>query len=248
MVKFFESINDDLRDWALKQSAFWTASAPLAGKHVNCSPKGVLQSAFSILGPNQVAYVDLTGSGAETISHLYENGRIVVMFNSFDSAPRILRFWCSGHVIEKTDPRFQPLLVKMSADRFSAVRAIILLDVWKVATSCGYGVPVLETTSGTDGQTTAFLKDRDTIIRWGDNKARQGKVDEYQAEWNARSLDGLTGLKTARKMRGEKWLWLGDIQAFARRVVSTQDVLLVGVLVGAMIGAMAMRIVPKLMA
>lgn len=109
-------------------------------------------------------------------------------------------------------------------------------------------MPVLETTSGTDGQTTAFLKDRDTIIRWGDNKARQGKVDEYQAEWNARSLDGLTGLKTARKMRGEKWLWLGDIQAFARRVVSTQDVLLVGVLVGAMIGAMAMRIVPKLMA
>lgn len=95
----------------------------------------MLQSAFSILGPNQVAYVDLTGSGAETISHLYENGRIVVMFNSFDSAPRILRFWCSGHVIEKTDPRFQPLLVKMSADRFSAVRAIILLDVWKVSRS-----------------------------------------------------------------------------------------------------------------
>jgi hypothetical protein len=141
MVAFFDSINDDLKEWVLKQSVFFTASAPLAGKHVNLSPKGVPSASFSILGPNQAAYVDATGSGNETISHIYENGRVTIMFCSFAASPRILRFFCKGEVIEWDQPEFESTWKKMGiAKPVEGARAIILLDVFKVQTSCGFGV------------------------------------------------------------------------------------------------------------
>lgn len=117
---------------ALKQQVFFTASAPLAGKHVNISPKGLPSSTFSIFDPNHAAYVDATGSGNETISHLYENGRITIMFCSFASAPRIMRFFCWGKVIEWDQPEFEGLIGKMGKEKILGARAVILLDVFKV--------------------------------------------------------------------------------------------------------------------
>ena len=117
---------------ALKQQVFFTASAPLTGKHVNVSPKGLPSSTFSIFDPNHAAYVDATGSGNETISHVYENGRITIMFCSFASAPRIMRFFCWGKVVEWDQPGFEGLIGKMGKEKIQGARAVVLLDVFKV--------------------------------------------------------------------------------------------------------------------
>lgn len=132
MVKFYDSIPDNLRDWALDQQVFFTASAPLAGKHVNVSPKGLPATTFTIFDPNHAAYIDATGSGIETVSHVYENGRVTIMFCSFGKSPRIMRFFCTGKVVEWNQPEFGPLLEKMGKRRVEGARAIIMLDVFKV--------------------------------------------------------------------------------------------------------------------
>lgn len=132
MGRFYDDISPELREWALAQAVFFTASAPISGKHVNISPKGLPSSTLSILSPNQVAYVDATGSGNETISHIYENGRVTVMFCSFGTAPRILRFFCTGRVIELDDREFDSWLAKMGDKNVQGARAVIVLDVFKV--------------------------------------------------------------------------------------------------------------------
>ena len=132
MPTFWDSIPQNVQDWALGQAVFFTASAPRTGKHINVSPKGLPASTFTIFDPNHAAYIDATGSGCETISHVYENGRITVMFCSFDTAPRIVRFFCTGRVVEWDQPGFEVLLKRMSKDRLMGARAIILLDIFKV--------------------------------------------------------------------------------------------------------------------
>jgi hypothetical protein len=136
MVKFFPSIEPDHEEFMLAQPLFYVASAPLSGKHVNLSPKGQPSRSFAVLGPNRVAYVDATGSGCETISHVYENGRVTVMFCSFGVSPKIMRLFCRGSVIEIGDKRFATLAVKMDKEvNLPGARAIILLDVYKVRNS-----------------------------------------------------------------------------------------------------------------
>ena len=132
MVQFFDSISPALSEWALRQPIFFTASAPLVGKHINISPKGLPSTTFTIFDGNHAAYVDATGSGAETISHIYENGRVTIMFCSFETSPRIMRFFCTGKVVEWDEPAFEPLLAKMGGKRVEGARAVILLNVWKV--------------------------------------------------------------------------------------------------------------------
>jgi hypothetical protein len=138
MGKFYESISDDLRDWALRQSVFFVASAPLRGRHVNLSPKGLPDSCLAFLGPNQVAYIDSTGSGCETISHVRENGRITLMFCSFDASPRILRLFSTGTVIEWDQPEFGECLQRMGKTPIAGARAIIQLDIFKVSICLSY--------------------------------------------------------------------------------------------------------------
>lgn len=132
MVAYFPSLSDDLRDWALEQQLFFIASAPLNGKHINVSPKGLPSATFTIFDPNHAAYIDMTGSGAETISHLYENGRATVMFCSFGKSPRIMRLFCTGRVIEYADTGYAETLARMGKKDFAGARAVILLDIWKV--------------------------------------------------------------------------------------------------------------------
>jgi hypothetical protein len=116
----------------MKQPIFFTGSAPLTGKHINISPKGLPSSSFSILGPNLCAYIDATGSGCETISHVHENGRVTIMFCSFDKAPQIMRLFCTARVVEFDEPDFGEWIKRMGEKRVTAMRAIIVLDVFKV--------------------------------------------------------------------------------------------------------------------
>ena len=119
----------------MKQPIFFTGSAPLTGKHINISPKGLPSSSFSILKPNLCAYIDATGSGCETISHVHENGRVTIMFCSFDKAPQIMRLFCTARVVEFDEPDFGAWIKRMGEKRVTAMRAVIVLDVFKVRTT-----------------------------------------------------------------------------------------------------------------
>ena len=131
-MKLYDSIEPPLKEWALEQAIFFTATSPLTGRHINVSPKGLPATSFSILNPNFCGYIDATGSGNETVSHLLENGRITIMFCSFGPSPRILRFYCTGRVVEWHEPGFDGWLKRMGKRKIDGARAVILLDVFKV--------------------------------------------------------------------------------------------------------------------
>jgi hypothetical protein len=179
MASVFDGIDADLQQWIEKQHLFFVATAPLsAAGHVNCSPKGM--DTFRVLGPRDVAYVDLTGSGIETVAHLRENGRIVFMFCAFDGLPKIVRLHGTGTVHEPGSPEFERL-----NDRFPSYpsgRAIVSASITRVSDSCGYAVPRMD-----------HVADRDTLMKWADRKGAVGLI-EYRAEKNAVSVDGLQAL------------------------------------------------------
>ncbi|KAI0935477.1 hypothetical protein AcW1_000004 [Taiwanofungus camphoratus] len=155
MGKFYDSIPDNLVPWILSQQMFWVATAPLSGAgHVNLSPKG-LTGSFHVVDEHTVWYEDLTGSGSETMSHLREegNGRITIMFCAFEGAPRILRMFGTGKVHEFGTPEYAALLPPES--RRPGSRCAIVIDVHKVGTSCGFGVPQY-----------AFKAHRPTLLNW----------------------------------------------------------------------------------
>lgn len=176
MAKFFDCITEELQKFIAAQHIFFVGSAPLNPTgHVNLSPKGL--DCFRILSPNRVAYLDLTGSGNETSAHLQENGRITFMFCAFDEPPRILRLYGQGHTILPSYPEWNSLYFLFP--QIPGTRQIIVADIKRVQTSCGYGVPLYE-----------YRGERQTIITWANNKGEQGLRD-YQQQKNLISLDGL---------------------------------------------------------
>ena len=180
MGRTHDVIDDRLSGFLAAQPVFFVATAPLSPDgRLNLSPKG-LAGTFAVLGPATVAYLDLTGSGIETVAHLRENGRIVVMFCAFEGPPRIVRLHGRGEAVLPGNDRFAGL-----AGRFPprpGIRSVIRVDVDRVAESCGYGVPIM-----------AFQADRSDLDRWAGRKGPQG-IARYQAERNAGSIDGLPGL------------------------------------------------------
>ncbi|RAL17074.1 DUF1446-domain-containing protein [Aspergillus homomorphus CBS 101889] len=217
MPKFYPSISDEMRKWVLRQSVFFVASAPLQGRHINLSPKGLPDASLAILGPNEAAYIDATGSGSETISHVHENGRITVMFCSFDAAPGIVRLFCTGSVIEWDQPEFPRYLDRMGGKAVVGARAIIRLDVFKVQSSCGFGVPRLSVKLDPDtNESKPFFKDRDTLGHWAGKQVQANKLQAYQKEWNYRSLDGLPALWTAVK-ENDRFVGVAQLGNWARR-------------------------------
>src|SRR5258707_3080236 len=153
MGKVLDTIDDTLVEWIERQHLFFVATAPLAEDgHVNVSPKGDLRW-FRVLGPLEVGYLDFVGSGAETIAHARENGRIVVMFCAFDGPPRIVRLHGRASVFLPEADGFDELLARFEPPEH-ALRSLIRVDVERIADSCGYGVPLLRF----DGQRTRYDK------------------------------------------------------------------------------------------
>jgi predicted pyridoxine 5'-phosphate oxidase superfamily flavin-nucleotide-binding protein len=180
MGRTYATIDDKLASFIEAQPVFFVATAPLdAEGHINCSPKGNRRN-LAVLDPCHVGYQDLTGSGVETISHLRENGRIVIMVCSFDGAPRIVRLHGRGEVVEPADPRFAGLAPRFPDE--AGIRALIVVTVERIADSCGYGVPIMP-----------FDHHRSNMDHWTDTKGPDGLV-AYRAEKNAASIDGLPGL------------------------------------------------------
>src|SRR5688500_13071281 len=145
MAKTFDEIDETMRRWVARQRMFFVATAPLDGDgHVNVSPKGPIGT-LRVLGPRRIAYLDYSGSGAETLAHVRENGRIVVMLCAFEGPPKIVRFHGSGEIVFPHEERFGELLEDCDFDELTEVeegrRAIVLVDVTRISDSCGYGVP-----------------------------------------------------------------------------------------------------------
>jgi hypothetical protein len=186
MGRVYDEIDDHLRDWIARRSLFFVGTAPLDGDgHVNVSPKGPIGT-LRVLGPRTVAYLDTVGSGAETIAHLRENGRIVVMLCAFDGPPRILRLHGRGEAVMPGDGRFDEMLARCAFDEPAAPearRSIVVVEVRRIADSCGYGVPLMR-----------HEDERPHADAWAAKKLRTGGPEallRYQAEKNARSIDGL---------------------------------------------------------
>ena len=185
MGREYDAIDTRLAAFLLRQPMFFVATAPLAAEgHVNLSPKG-MAGTFAVVDEHRVAYLDLTGSGIETIAHLRENGRIVFMFCTFTGPPRIVRLHGTGtpHVVGTE--RFDELAALFPT--FPGIRAVIEVEVARIADSCGYAVPEMD-----------YVRDRTRLTAWAGARESEETLARYQADKNATSLDGLPGLPGVR--------------------------------------------------
>jgi hypothetical protein len=188
MGKVFDGIDERLERWIGSQALFFVGTAPLGAEgHVNLSPKGPI-GCLRVLGPRTIAYLDVVGSGAETIAHLRENGRIVIMLCSFSGPPRIVRLHGRGRVVAPGDAEFDGLLA-LGFDEPAGPevrRAIIVVDLVRIADSCGYGVPLM-----------SYEGRRSHFAEWASSKLRSGgpgALRDYRERNNAESIDGLPAL------------------------------------------------------
>jgi hypothetical protein len=175
MADWYDELNDELIDFIHQQQMYVTGSAPLtADGHINVSPKGM--DTFRVIDTKTVGYLDLTGSGNETAAHINENGRLTIMLCSYTQRPWIMRLYGTGRNILPDDAEWAD--VSQHFELLPGYRQIVLLDIKSVQTSCGYGVPFYE-----------YKEDRQTLVKWGDAKGRDGILD-YQREKNTTSNDG----------------------------------------------------------
>ncbi len=175
------TLTNEIAEFIESQSVYFVATAPLSARgHINCSPKGGVGT-LKVIDSQTVAYLDYVGSGIETVAHLRENQRIVILLASFSEKPKIVRIHGKGAYYEPNDIRFQELKHNFTAEHFGA-RTIIEVTITRVSTSCGYGVPKMQ-----------LLEERSTMSKWLHNKGEDG-LRSYKASKNALSLDGLVGL------------------------------------------------------
>jgi hypothetical protein len=174
MARFYPALEARHRDFIAAQKLFFTASGT-ADSRLNLSPKGM--DSLRVLSDSRVAYLDLTGSGNETAAHLKVDGRLTMMWCSFDANPLILRLYGKGRVVRRQDTDWAELHRHFAA--LPGERQIIVLDVESVQTSCGYAVPMY-----------AYSGERDTLARWAEKKGPVGLLD-YWREKNQVSIDGL---------------------------------------------------------
>jgi hypothetical protein len=185
--RVYDVIDNATQQWLTKQPMFFVATAPNdPDGHVNLSPKGAA-GAFRVLGPTTVAYVDLVGSGVETVAHLRENGRIVLMFCAFAGPPKIVRLHGQGRVVRQDDPEFAALLPQFSLDddTRALARGIVVVETTRISDSCGFVVPRMD-----------LVAERDQLMRWGEQQhAKNGETwkERYVAANNVQNIDGLPG-------------------------------------------------------
>lgn len=176
MSAVHDGLDGRIREFVESQQVFFVATAPREGGHVNVSPKGVAGT-FVVVDEHTVAYLDITASGAETIAHLRDDGRITLMFCSFDRSPNVVRLHGQGRVVTVYDDEFAAWTGRFAETR--GARAVIVVDVDRVSDSCGYGLPLMEPAG-----------ERDLLPRHVERKGADGLLD-YRRRKNRTSIDGL---------------------------------------------------------
>ncbi len=180
MGKEYDRIDDRIRHWIDQQHMFFVATAPRSDAGlINCSPKG--HDTLRVLDNHTLMYLDYAGSGVETIAHLKENGRIVIMLCAFQGPPKIFRFHGRGQVVTPNQLEFGRLLAEFAVDP-AGVRSIIKVRVSRISDSCGYGVPFYD-----------YKKQRPSTQNYIE-KTGAAMIREYVRDKNQHSLDGLPGL------------------------------------------------------
>jgi hypothetical protein len=187
MGRTYETIDDRMAEFLRAQHVFFVGTAPVDGGHVNVSPKGL--DTFAVLDARTVAYLDLTGSGIETIAHLRQNGRITLLFCAFDGSPRIVRLYGRGRAVMVDSAEFASLAPRFGS--YAGARAIIEVTVDRIADSCGYAVPRYR-----------YEGERSQLLEWADRKGPDGVV-AYRNDRNAVSVDGLPGITPRRPQRND---------------------------------------------
>ena len=186
MAEFFDELSGDHCDFITRQPVFFVATGAPTGR-VNLSPKGY--DVLRILGPKQVAYLDLAGSGNETHAHLAVDDRITLMLCNFEQPALILRIYGRGRAVLPQDDNWADLAAHFTI--LPGTRQIFVIDVDQVQTSCGYGVPFM-----------SYERERDTLVKY------HGRSDPV--EWVAkqqgrnRSIDGLPVRTTDRYLAGDQ--------------------------------------------
>ena len=181
MGKVYEQLDESLMGFIGRQHVFFVGTAPTEPDgHLNVSPKGL--DTFRILGPNSVAYLDLTGSGIETVAHLRQNGRITILFCAFEGRPLIVRLYGRGRVIEPGDPEWDGLIDRFP--EYPGVRSVIVVDLERVADSCGFAVPLYE-----------YRGERSQLIAYAEKQGPEG-MEQYKSQKNRESIDGIAGLRS----------------------------------------------------
>jgi hypothetical protein len=176
MGKEHDQITADHKAFIENQRMFFVCTAPLSAEgHINLSPKGF--DCFRILSPSRVGYLDIVGSGNETSAHLLENGRITFMFCAFEGPPKILRLYGKGFSVLPGNNEWNELSKQFTI--LPATRQIIVADIFKVKSSCGFGIPLYD-----------YKNERDHAFKWAENKGQEG-LEEYKKEKNLVSIDGL---------------------------------------------------------
>jgi hypothetical protein len=189
MGKIYDNLSPELQSWLKQQKIFFVATAPLAqAGHVNCSPKG--GDTFRVLNEREVAYLDLTGSGIETVAHIQENGRIVIMFCAFDGPPKIVRLHGRAEVVYPSHQDFTAL--RALFPEYPGARGIIRVTITRIGDSCGYAVPLMN-----------FEGPRDALDRWAEKKGPDG-LQEYRQQKNRASIDGNEGYKELNPAPGTR--------------------------------------------
>ena len=176
MGKEMHEITADHKSFIENQHLFFVTTAPLDPQgHINLSPKGF--DCFRVLSPTRVGYLDIVGSGNETSAHILENGRITFMFCAFEGAPKILRLYGNGRTVLPGDAEWDELSKHFTI--LPATRQIIIADIFKVKSSCGFGIPLYD-----------YKEERDHAFKWAEHKGVDG-LEEYKKEKNMVSMDGL---------------------------------------------------------
>lgn len=178
MGDLLESLTEKHIEWAMEQKLFFVSTAPLSKEgHINCSPKG--GNCFAFPNRDTFVYADFTGSGNETIAHLHENGRILILFSSFEGSPRIMRLHGKGYAYFRGSDRYETYSSLFPQN--PGLRSFIKVSIERASVSCGFSVPYYD-----------FVGPRDMLDKWATARGPDG-VAAYRAEKNQTSIDGLPG-------------------------------------------------------
>ncbi|GAA1818714.1 pyridoxamine 5'-phosphate oxidase family protein [Luedemannella flava] len=189
MGKVLEKIDEKLAAFIAEQPMFFVATAPSGPDgRVNVSPKG-MRGTFKVLGEHRVAYLDWIGSGAETIAHLRDNGRITIMFCAFQGPPNIVRLHGQGRYVRAEEPEFAELVTLFEHPETVGLRGVVTVDVTRVSDSCGFSVPYM-----------AYESDRDLLVSYWEHRDDE-YADDYRVRKNTTSIDGLPALDNPAQTR-----------------------------------------------